>query len=204
MDKLRAINEQDATQLLKLLRVGDTKAFEAIVQDHTDRLFQHAVSLLKDRDDAEDLVQDVFMELWQRREKIKIDLSLSAYLHSMLKYRFLRHVSRASLHADAMAHLLRRMDQMQESILDVMAASDLQQTLSEAIDRLPENMRRVFVLRNEDYSLKEIAQVMGLAEQTVKGYHSELNRRIKDTVLARHPDISHTLIAVVIARLIEN
>lgn len=202
MDKV--VNEQDADQLLESLKGGNTKAFEAIVYTHTDRLFQYALRLLRDPDDAEDFVQDVFMELWQSREKLHITTSLSAYLHGMLKHRFLRHVSRANLHAEAMAHLLRRMDQMQDSILDVMAASDLQQTLSEAIDRLPENMRRVFILRNEDYSLREIAQVMGLAEQTVKGYHSELNRRIREAVLAKHPDISHTLLALVIARLIEN
>lgn len=202
---MEKITEETATALLlESLKNGEAIAFESIVRGYTPRLYRHAFKLLKNEDDAEDLVQDVFAELWERRQKLHISASLSAYLHSMLKHRFLRHVSRANLHEEAMAHLVHRMDEMQETILDVMAVSDLQQTLSEALSRLPENMRRIFVLRNEDYTIREIAQAMGLAEQTVKSYHSELNRRIKETLLARHPDISHSLVALIVAKLMEN
>lgn len=69
------------------------------------------------------------------------------------------------MHEEASEYLLRHMHRIEHTVLDMMAASDLEQTLSDAIGKLPANMRLVFVLRQEDYSLREIAQSLGLAEQ---------------------------------------
>ncbi|SEK27108.1 RNA polymerase sigma factor [Parapedobacter koreensis] len=194
----------DNKQLVEHLVEGDQLAFEFVVRQYSGDLLQRAFQWTKDQHQAADLVQDVLLDLWERHSNLQVTASLQGYLYSMLKHRFLRLVSRSNLHEQAMSHLLQRMDQLQSSILDVMAASDLQQTLSAVVDRLPENMRKIFVLRNEDYTLREIAQALGLAEQTVKSYHSELNRRIKEAILAKHPDISHSLLVLIIAKLMEN
>ncbi|MFC3197624.1 RNA polymerase sigma factor [Parapedobacter deserti] len=201
---MEIVKNWSSEQVIDELSAGNRHAFAFVVRTYSRQLLQSAFRYTKDQCQAEDLVQDIFMDLWERRGKLRITTSLNAYLNSMLKHRFLRLVARSNLHEQAMAHLLQRIDQMENVILDAMDASDLQQTLSAAVDRLPENMRKIFYLRSEDFTLREIAQALGLAEQTVKSYHSELNRRIREAVLARHPDISHSLLALIVARLMEN
>lgn len=174
----------------------DSVTFEAIIDKFAAELLNRATHLTKDKDQAEDLVQDVFMDLWERREKLQIQTSISGYLHTSLKHHFLRQVSRNQLHEQAVEHLLYKMNQLEGTVLDVMAAHDLHQTLTSVLDQLPDTMQQIFKLRQEDHSLREIAQALGLAEQTVKSYHSELNRRIREAILLKHPDISHSVMLI--------
>ncbi|PWG81495.1 RNA polymerase sigma factor [Pararcticibacter amylolyticus] len=196
------VNEANQDEILAGLKTSSEKAFECIVNSFTKDLLQQAMKLTRDSDTAKDLVQDVFAGIWEKREQLTVGTSLAGYLHTTLKNKFLRHVSRASLHEQAIAHLLTRMDDIQNGILDTLAANDLQTSLSEIIGQLPPAMQNIFILRNEDYSLREIAAALGLAEQTVRSYHSELNRRIRAALISRHPDISHSLLLLVLSRLI--
>lgn len=196
------VNETNRDEILAQLKAGNEKAFESIVLSFTKDLLHRAIKLTRDGETAKDLVQDVFTEIWEKRERLDINTSISGYLQITLKHKFLRHVSRASLHEQAVTHLLSRMDQMQSGILDVLATNDLQSSLSEIISQLPATMQNIFILRNEDYSLRQIAAALGLAEQTVRSYHSELNKRIRTALISRHPDISHSLVLIVLSRLI--
>jgi RNA polymerase sigma factor (sigma-70 family) len=201
--KVIAKNLDNQTLLVQLIE-GDAFAFELMVREFSEGLLQYAFKLTKDRQQAEDLVQDVFINLWEHHSKLRGVNSLHNYVYGMLRHRFIRMVSRNNLHERTMTHLTERMEHIQYSILDVMVASDLQQTLSTIVDRLPENMRRVFILRGEDYTLREIAEALGLAEQTVKSYHAELNRRIKVALLTKHPDISHSLLLIIASELMKD
>ncbi|WP_051292879.1 RNA polymerase sigma factor [Olivibacter sitiensis] len=197
--KGKSTAEQDRV-LVSLLRQGNGDAFERLVSLYSQDLLKQACRLIKDVELAKDLVQDVFLDIWEKHDQLEIETALWPYLQSMLKHRFLRQVSRLDLHQRAMEHVARQMDQLEHTVLDLMAVGDLQQSLSEIVDQLPNNMRAIFALRQEDYSLREIAQALGLAEQTVKSYHAELNRRIKLELLARHPDISHSLLLLLVLR----
>lgn len=192
------------TELLGALSLGEAKAFETLVRTYTKEMLQQAYRRLRNQADAEDVVQDLFVDLWEKRQQLNIKTSFSAYLHTALKYQILRRIERTNLHEKAVEHLLHRIDDMQAGILDVLAAKDLEATLSEAVALLPENMRKVFVLRGRDYSLKEIAQALGLAEQTVKSYNAELIRRIKVAVVEKHPGIDQSLLLTIAYLLTKN
>lgn len=188
--------------LMTLVSLGDENAFEKVVKQYTGLLLAKAYKLLKDEDGAKDIVQDVFLELWLRREAITITTELKAYLFSMLKHRFLRQISRSNIHDKAMDHLSNRMQEMEDGIIEAIQFNDINRTLNELVEQLPSNMQQIFKLRDKDYSIKEIAVAMGLAEQTVKSYNSELKRRIKNGLLEKHPEISHSLLIISIAKFI--
>lgn len=185
-------------QLISGLQHGNAETFASIVQLYTGDLLRHAFHRLKNEHDAEDMVQDIFSELWEKRDRITINTSLSGYLFTTLKHRTLRHISRTNLHARAVEHLLIRMDEMQAGILELLTAKEMDVTLKEAIADLPENMRNIFVLRQEDFTIKEIALALGLAEQTVKNYNVELLKRLKKVVAQKHPDINHSFIYLLV------
>ncbi|MEC3879160.1 RNA polymerase sigma factor [Parapedobacter sp. 10938] len=204
MEKIANVNVNDEEAALHhRIKMGDREAFTRMVGLYAEDLLRQALRWTRDCAQAEDLLQDVFADFWQDRGNIHLSSSLKGYLYRMLRHRFLRLVARGKLHEEASEYLLRHMHRIEHTVLDMMAASDLEQTLSDAIGKLPANMRLVFALRQEDYSLREIAQALGLAEQTVRNYHAELSQRLKHALLAKHPDISHSLLVLIVAGLIQ-
>lgn len=191
-------------QMLSALKLGSESAFQAIVQMHTKDLLKHAFSRLKNEQDAEDMVQDIFTHIWEKRKSIEIKTSLAGYLFTILKHRILRHILRSDLHKKAVEHLLYRMDQMQAGVLELLAVKDMEDTLSEAVEALPENMRQIFILKQQDYTIREIAEALGLAEQTIKNYNTELVRRIKVVITEKHPDINHSFLLAIACLLTKN
>lgn len=175
--------------LLEQLKDGQTAAFEFVVQDFSKDLLLQATSLTNDFAIAQDIVQDVLLDLWTKRTNINIQTSLKNYLFGMIRHRFLRMISRNKLHQDAIQHIYLHTTKLESNVLEMIQMSEILNTVQEAVKFLPENMRYIYELRNDDLSLREIAEVLGLAEQTVKSYHAELTNRIKSAVLKNHPDI---------------
>lgn len=201
MDEIAHRSEQ---QMLSALRLGSESAFQAIVRLYTKDLLKHAFSRLKNEQDAEDMVQDIFTHVWEKRTSIEIRTSLAGYLFTILKHRILRHILRSDLHNKAVEHLLYRMDEMQAGVLELLAVKDIEGTLSEAVEALPENMRQIFILKQQDYTIREIAEALGLAEQTIKNYNTELVRRIKVAITEKHPDINHSFLFALAYLLTKN
>jgi RNA polymerase sigma-70 factor (ECF subfamily) len=201
MEEIAYKSEQE---MLSALKLGSVNAFQVIVKLHTKSLLKHAFSRLKNEQDAEDMVQDIFTHVWEKRTSIEINISLAGYLFTILKHRILRHISRIDLHHKAVEHLLYRMDEMQAGILELLAVKDIETTLSETIADLPENMRKIFILKQQDYTIREIAEVLGLAEQTIKNYNTELIRRIKVAITEKHPDINHSFLFALAYLLTKN
>lgn len=189
--------------LIKALKNEDKQAFQTLYDLHWKDLYKTAYARFRDKQDAEDSVQDIFIKIWEIRHTLEITSSLKAYLQTALKFKIIRVLSRADLHQKTMEHLVYRMTEMQATILDVMAASDLERTLSQAVGQFPENMQKIFILRSEDYTVREIAEALGLAEQTVRNNVAESLRRLKVALAKTNPEVSTTL-AVVLTALMVN
>ncbi len=193
--------EFDGALLLSKLKTGDCVAFSEIVHGLTPELFIYAVKLTKSKDDAEDLLQDIFADLWNRREKLEISTSLKSYLYVALKHRFLRKVMRANLNDNALDHLASKMRDIEYTVIDIMAAAEVEDTIAKVVNLLPKHMQNIYVMRGQDYSIKEIAAALGLAEQTVRTYNMQLKHRVKEAILIRHPDVSHSLLWCILSTL---
>lgn len=175
--------------------------YEQLVREHTGRLLGIAYGKLGNRDDAADIVQELMIDIWVKREKLSIKGSVAAYLNTALKNRILNHLSKTDLHQRTVEKMTLGIRALQSPVLDLLVEKELNTSLSAIISELPENMQKIFALRNEDYTLKEIAQALGLAEQTVKGYSMEMYRRIRQALKQRHPDIHHSLCITVFCLL---
>src|SRR5690606_33833779 len=79
----------DEKDLLKRLQDGDETAFKAIYHQYHPALYLYAYKLTEDEDDAADLVQELFITLWENRNRIDIKESLRAYLYRSIRHRFL-------------------------------------------------------------------------------------------------------------------
>ncbi|MGI9138847.1 MAG: RNA polymerase sigma factor, partial [Sediminibacterium sp.] len=78
------------TELLNRLRANDAEAFEKIYKKYWQNLYQTAFSILKDKQASEDIIQDLFIQLWNKRATISVTVSLNAYLTASIKHEVFR------------------------------------------------------------------------------------------------------------------
>lgn len=168
MERIAMVNLSD-TALVNRIHEGDELAFQEIFKRYNRILFAHAYNKLRDKEEAKDVVQDVFMNLWNRsKEEAFSPLNVKAYLHTAVRNRILDGLSKSK-------NAFRYLDSLQ-AFLDTenthadfrIRERQLQATIDGAISTLPSRMRLVFEMsRKEHLSHKEIAQQLCLSDQTV-------------------------------------
>lgn len=186
---MRIAQQISDSSLIEGIRKDTPGMFEQLFNLHWEWLYHSAFRRLRDSDEAEDMVQDLFAELWLRRHTLNVSASIKTYLTTALKYKIIKRVAQADLKQKSLDHLLQQMGQVEATVLDLMSAGELHKTLDEAITKFPENMRRIFQMRTADFTIAEIAEALSLSEQTVKNNTSEALRRLRFILSQKHPEI---------------
>lgn len=175
--------------LLDKMRNDDAVAFEQLFEDYWDSLYKSAYYRLRNRELAEDMVQDVFADLWTQRATLQVHSGLTSYLQAMLKYKIIYWASQQAREEALQVHLFERMEEMEDTILGALEVVALEQTIAEVVNTFPENMRKVFLLRMQDYTVAEIAVALQLADQTIRNNHTEALRRLKNKLIETYPHL---------------
>lgn len=148
------------------IAAGDRAAFEALFRLHYGPLCAFARGYVKDADQAEDLVQDLFFRLWLDREKLQVTTSVKAYLYAAVRNRCLSAVKTG---ARVRALNEERDDRMQQEERTEDEHTERIARVQAAIEALPEERRRVFKLsRYEGLKYQEIAERLGISVKTVE------------------------------------
>ena len=159
-------------EFFDLLSTDAEKAFEWLFRRYFSELCQVVYRVAHDEHLAQDLVQEVLYELWRKREKLTISISLRAYLKRAVLNRTLNHLrdNRQWSSEERMPEIA-----VEESDpVDMLRSEELQKLVDAAIDELPEKCRMVFVLsRYEELSYRDIATELGIAEKTVENQVSK-------------------------------
>ncbi len=166
------------------IAAGDRAAFEALFRLHYRALCAFAMQYVKDSDQAEDLVQDLFFRLWMDREKLQITTSVKSYLFASVRNR--------SLSLLKTKGRVRSLNEESDEREDEATRSEDEHAqriarVQDAIDRLPEERRKVFKLsRYEGLKYHEIADRMGISVKTVENQMGKalktLREELKDLV----------------------
>lgn len=156
-------------ELIHFLKKNDRNAFTVLYERYRGLIYVYACKIIKDFDLAEDLVQDVFISLWDKRENLNIQSSFSSYLYSAVRYRFLDMVDMQKVRSDYAKKLQRFLDNGDFSIDNYLAEKELTQTIEKEINRLPAKMREIFILsRKLNLKNADIAKQLDISEKTVK------------------------------------
>lgn len=165
------------SELLLLLKEGDHAAFTEIYKRYSGLLYLHAYKRLKEREEARDIVQELFTLLWKKREEIHIHTGLAGYLYAAVRNRVIKAITRreteSGYYDSLRASIVRGV-----SVTDHLARErELAAIIEREIGELPAKMRRIFNLsRRSCLSHKEIAQQLQLSESTVK---KQVNNALK-------------------------
>ena len=152
--------------LLSSLRKGEQQAFDSLFRKYYPMLCAYARRFVE-LEDAEEIVQDSLLWIWENRENLIIETSLSSYLFKMIYRKALNKLA----HIDATQRADTRFyEEMQEMLqdTDLYQVEELTQRIKDAIATLPESYREAFVMhRFRDMSYKEIAEILGISPKTV-------------------------------------
>ncbi|QNL51048.1 sigma-70 family RNA polymerase sigma factor [Olivibacter sp. SDN3] len=186
---MQALQQIPEAALIEKIRNGDMLAFKEVFEQYWEILYKKAYFRLRSQELAEDMVQDVFTDLWAKKENLYIHSGLRNYLYSILKYKIIYWASQQTRAQQLHTHLLQRMEEMEDTILDAMEAGALQKTIAEVIHSFPENMRQIFLLRMQDFTIAEIARALQLAEQTVRNNHTAALKQLRGKLVKEYPHL---------------
>ncbi|GAA4323144.1 RNA polymerase sigma-70 factor [Mucilaginibacter gynuensis] len=192
---------QSDTTLLYLIKDGDHAAFDLLFDRYWERLYNAAHARVGDDAVAQDIVQELFITIWQRRDVLTVQLSLESYLFSAVRLSVISHFRSRKVNEVRLEDAMHRVEYLESAVDTTADYLELEKTLAEAVDRMPEMLQKVYTLRSENKTVKAIAGELGIAEQTVKNYTAEVSRRLRKTVIERHPEKQATYLAIIIALL---
>lgn len=167
--------------LLHLMSSDDQEAFALIYRRYWEGLFITAAKTLRGKQEAEDVVQDVFLSLWNRRGELNIEGSLSAYLQTSVRYKAIHYIEKNITRRDYLALLTDVAVNTLSPPADIqLQLKEAQQTIREAVDKMPPKMQEVYRLsRQEHLTHREIAEKLGISVETVKKHIQHALQLIK-------------------------
>ena len=162
------------------LKRGDVKAFDELYGTYANRLFAFGLRYLKSPEDTEELVQSVFLKLWETRESLIVDSPVKSFLFTIAYNKISNLFRKKRYHREFLAEVLRsepKADDLQTSI-EIRFFLD---RVYELVDKLPEKQRAAFLKsRKEGKSTREIADELGLSSGSVDNYNAATLRLLRN------------------------
>jgi RNA polymerase sigma-70 factor (family 1) len=163
--------------LLSLLKVSDESAFEQIYLRYDSLLYSYAYRKLQNKQEAQDVVQEVFITLWNVRENFQVKSTLSGYLYkSVLNkiFNIFKHQNIIQKYIDSGDHFIEK-DTVDTDYL--IREKEISVLIEKEIAAMPPRMREIYELKRKEYlSTKEISEKLQIAETTVS---TQIKRALK-------------------------
>lgn len=159
------------SELVILLTQGSNEAYTEIYDRYHSILYAFAYKKLSDREEAKDLVHELFLSLWERRNLLDLKVGLMSYLFTAVRNRVLNLIKHKKVSSAYVESFQRYMDNNQIAADELLQQKELAAFIEREIQALPYKMRLVFELsRKGHYTRLEIAEELNLSEETVKSH----------------------------------
>jgi RNA polymerase sigma-70 factor (family 1) len=171
------IPDKNEKILVAKLRNSDVEAFDFLYHQYNNKLFRFSFSLLKNEEDACEIVQETFFRIWEKRNKIDSSKSFKSFLFSV-SYHLIIDQLRERLKDQEFRKSLEKYFNKQASLQEnQMDYNTLETEINKAVDELPEKRKKIYRLsREKGLSYKNIAEQMGVKPKTVE---NQINLAIK-------------------------
>jgi len=163
-------NFKSDESLLILLKNGDTLAFYNIYERYCKKLYHFVLKSIKQETDAEEIVQDVFVKIWEMRDKIETNTSFESFLFR-IAYNETMDLFRKRISEKKYVEYIKSIQQSEATTntTDELRYNELSREIDSLLEELTPRQREVFCLsRSEGFSNKEISKKLDISENTVK------------------------------------
>jgi RNA polymerase sigma-70 factor (family 1) len=166
--------------LIGRLKSDELGAFKELYTRYWKALFSEAYKRLKNRELSEEVVQDLFANLWAKRHDLQINTAVGGYLFVSVSYYVIDHYRKEIIRAKYRKDFKTSHNEADYSTENMIMLKDLTGTVESQISQLPDKCRSVYELsRNQHKTNKEIAQHLGISEKTVENHLTKALRRLR-------------------------
>jgi RNA polymerase sigma-70 factor (ECF subfamily) len=161
--------ESKDTSLIERIRNGDKRAFDEVFLQYFKSLHAYAFSIIKDSEEATEIVQHVFFKIWMKRTQLKVDGFLKSFLYRSVHNESLNYIKHQKVRSTFNIHYTNAAENDMGDLNEEIMASELKKNIYSAIQDLPEKCREVFQLsRFDQMKYQEIANALNISIKTVE------------------------------------
>ncbi len=181
---MHSYSQYTDAELVQLIACDDSAAFSELYERYKGLLYLHACKMLDNKEDAKDILQDIFTNIWNKRKELSIQTNVSAYLYRSVKNKILDFIARQGVKDKYIASLSGFLSTGYCLTDSRVREKELQRQIEKEVARLPDKMRKVFELsRAGDLSYREIAEALHISGNTVKKQVSNALTLLKGRLL---------------------
>lgn len=170
---------EEREQLL-LLKKGNYAAFDALYSVYSPRILGRLIRLLGNENTAEELLQDLFFRVWEKRAQIDVAQSFRGYLFTIAQNLVYDYFRKQSLDERYREEFIRNYSELYGHIEEDLILKQTEERLMKSIDNLPPQCRQVYVLfKLEGKSYAEISQLLGVSKSTINNHLTKANSILK-------------------------
>ena len=163
--------EEHYKKIIRSLQKGDVISFDEVYREYNKKIYSFSLSYLKNKEDAEGVVQEVFLALWRKRAELKSEYDIGSYLFKITYNAIRKHfrkVSRERKYLDDYGKTIRKDDDSTNADIEYKSMLEVAET---AITKLPPRMKMVYHLSmREGLTSEEIAKKLRISSRTVENH----------------------------------
>lgn len=168
-------------KLISGLKAGDTESFNELFRFYGKKLYFFAFGYLKSKEEAEEVVQEVFFKIWKSRKMINQDLSFKAYLfkiaYNYIQELFLKINRERAYRHEIIQSTFESSNEMEER-LDYHSLLEITEKI---IDQMPQRQKEILLMKRKDgMAVKEIATILDISPKTVENHLTEALKKLKE------------------------
>lgn len=168
-------------ELIERLQKGDVEAFDIVFSKYSGKLYKFGFKYLRSKTDSEELVQSVFMKVWEGHSKLRKELSFNSYLFTIAYNDICKLFRRRNYLQKFLSDTLAENPELSHRIEDRIDFQSVLDRVKQIINIMPDRQKTIFIKsREEGKSSKEIASELGISTGTVDNYISEALRFIRN------------------------
>lgn len=166
--------------LLTLISTGNKASFAELYTRYASALFGYCMKRINDKAASEEIIQEIFIRLWERRANLEHVTHLKAYLYSAVRHQLANHIAHSIIRVKYARYYEAFAAQHHNSTEENMNVKDLQETLERSLSTLPDNCQKVFRMsRMEHLTIPEIAARTNLNQRTVENYITQALKHLR-------------------------
>jgi RNA polymerase sigma-70 factor, ECF subfamily len=172
---------------IKQIARGDLKAFESLFREYYQMLCSYAMRFVSDTDTAEEIIQDLYYTIWEKRMSLQINSSVKSYLYTAVHNRCLKFIEHKNVETKYRNYYMQNETEIDNQPLEIANVNELHRLIDQTLDSLPERCSNIFRLnRFEGLKYHEIAVKLSISIKTVEANMGKalklLRKNLKDYV----------------------
>lgn len=178
---MKFYEELDDNTLFSYVKEGDSNAFECLYKRYWKQLFNTAYKRIPWQEKCEEIIQEVYLDIWQKRGKIYLVNNFKSYLFSALRYKVFNQIRSDLVRDEYINQISKESNISYNPGHDIVFYNELNEAINRNIEKLPDKCRKVFELSfKEQMSVKEISQNMDISENTVVKHKLKAFKYLKE------------------------